>query len=251
MARRQRLDTELVRRQLVTSRGEATELIAAGRILVNGAIASKPAHQVDPGDAVVVSGPPARFVSRGGEKLDAALEVCGIDVSGCRVLDAGASTGGFTDCVLQRGATHVVALDVGHGQLHPKIREDRRVTVIERCNVRDMTVEDIGGEVDVVVADLSFISLTLVVPALIGVCRPGSELVLLVKPQFEVGRRDVSKGKGIISDPELHQAACDGVSKSCEEAGATVHQIIESPITGAEGNKEFLLYATVREKMAV
>ena len=251
MARRQRLDTELVRRQLVTGRREATELIDAGRILVNGAIASKAAHQVDPADAVVVNGPPARFVSRGGEKLDAALEACGIDVSGRRVLDAGASTGGFTDCVLQRGATHVVALDVGHGQLHPKIRDDERVTVMERFNVRDMTIDDIGGEVDVVVADLSFISLTLVVPALIGVCRPGSELVLLVKPQFEVGRRDVSKGKGIISDPELHQAACDGVRESCENAGATVNQIISSPITGAEGNKEFLLYATVREKMSV
>ena len=251
MARRQRLDTELVRRQLVSGRREATELIDAGRILVNGAIASKAAHQVGPADAVVVSGPPARFVSRGGEKLDAALEVCGIDVAGRRVLDAGASTGGFTDCVLQRGATHVVALDVGHGQLHPKIRDDERVTVMERFNVRDMTIDDIGGEVDVVVADLSFISLTLVVPALIGVCRPGSELVLLVKPQFEVGRRDVSKGKGIISDPELHQTACDGVRESCENAGATVHQIISSPITGAEGNKEFLLYATVREKMSV
>jgi 23S rRNA (cytidine1920-2'-O)/16S rRNA (cytidine1409-2'-O)-methyltransferase len=167
------------------------------------------------------------------------------------VLDAGASTGGFTDCVLQRGASHVVALDVGHGQLHPKIRDDERVTVMERFNVRDMTIDDIGGEVDVVVADLSFISLTLVVPALIGVCRPGSELVLLVKPQFEVGRRDVSKGKGIISDPELHQAACDGVRESCENAGATVNQIISSPITGAEGNKEFLLYATVREKISV
>ena len=249
MARRQRLDTELVRRQLVSGRREATELIDAGRILVNGAIASKAAHQVDP--AVVVSGPPARFVSRGGEKLDAALEACGIDVTGRRVLDAGASTGGFTDCVLQRGATHVVALDVGHGQLHPKIRDDERVTVMERFNVRDMTIDDIGGEVDVVVADLSFISLTLVVPALIGVCRPGSELVLLVKPQFEVGRRDVSKGKGIISDPELHQAACDGVRESCENAGATVNQIISSPITGAEGNKEFLLYATVREKISV
>lgn len=251
MARRQRLDTELVRRQLVSGRREATELIDAGRILVNGAIASKAAHQVDPADAVVVNGPPARFVSRGGEKLDAALEACGIDVAGRRVLDAGASTGGFTDCVLQRGAIHVVALDVGHGQLHPKIRDDERVTVMERFNVRDMTIDDIGGEVDVVVADLSFISLTLVVPALIGVCRPGSELVLLVKPQFEVGRRDVSKGKGIISDPELHQAACDGVRESCENAGATVNQIISSPITGAEGNKEFLLYATVRGKMLV
>ena len=251
MARRQRLDTELVRRQLVGSRREATDLIEAGRILVNGAVASKAAHQVDPADAVLVSGPPARFVSRGGEKLSAALDAWAIDVAGRRVLDAGASTGGFTDCVLQRGAVHVVALDVGHGQLHPKIRDDERVTVIERFNVRETTLEDIGGEVDLVVADLSFISLTLVVPALARVGKTGSDLVLLVKPQFEVGRRDVSKGKGIISDPELHRAACDGVIEACEKVGARVQQVIPSPITGAEGNKEFLLHAVLRERLSV
>lgn len=250
MSRRQRLDAELVRRQLVVSRREAAELIESGRVLVNGAVASKVAHQVDPSDALLVSGPPARFVSRGGEKLDGALEAYGIDVTGRRVLDAGASTGGFSDCLLQRGAGHVVALDVGHGQLHPKIRDDERVTVIERFNVREMTADDIGGRVTCVVADLSFISLTLVVPALVGVCEIGSELVLLVKPQFEVGRREVSKGRGIISDPDLHEAACLAVQESCEQAGAQVRGVMLSPLTGAEGNKEFLLHATVRAKMS-
>ncbi|MBJ7508362.1 MAG: TlyA family RNA methyltransferase [Ilumatobacteraceae bacterium] len=250
MSRRQRLDAELVRRQLVVSRREAAELIESGRVLVNGAMASKVAHQVDPSDALLVSGPPARFVSRGGEKLDGALEGYGIDVTGRRVLDAGASTGGFSDCLLQRGAGHVIALDVGHGQLHPKIRDDERVTVFERFNVRDMTADDIGGRVTCVVADLSFISLTLVVPALVGVCEIGSDLVLLVKPQFEVGRREVSKGRGIISDPDLHEAACLAVRESCEQAGAQVHGVMLSPLTGAEGNKEFLLHATVRAKMS-
>ncbi len=251
MSRRQRLDAELVRRQLVMSRREAAELIEFGRVLVNGAVASKVAHQVDPSDAILVSGPPARFVSRGGEKLDGALEAFGIAVTGRRVLDAGASTGGFSDCLLQRGAGHVVALDVGHGQLHPKIRDDQRVTVIERFNVREMTADDIGGRVTCVVADLSFISLTLVVPSLVGVCETGSDVVLLVKPQFEVGRREVSKGRGIISDPDLHQAACSAVRESCEHAGAQVRGVMLSPITGAQGNQEFLLHATVREKMSV
>ena len=247
-----RLDAELVRRELARSREQASDLIEARSVLVNGIPATKPATMVDAETSIKLHGKRDDFVSRGGHKLAGALDAfSGVVVEGKRCLDAGASTGGFTDCVLQRGATHVVALDVGHGQLHPKIRDDERVTVMERFNVRDMTIDDIGGEVDVVVADLSFISLTLVVPALIGVCRPGSELVLLVKPQFEVGRRDVSKGKGIISDPELHQVACDGVRESCENAGATVNQIISSPITGAEGNKEFLLYATVREKISV
>ena len=170
MSRRQRLDAELVRRGLVASRRDATDLIDAGRVLVNGAVADKAARQVDPADAVVIEGPPARFVSRGGEKLDAALSELAIDVAGRRVLDAGASTGGFTDCLLQRGAAHVVALDVGHGQLHPRVREHPRVTVIERFNVREVTPDAIGGRVDAVVADLSFISLTLVVPALVDVC---------------------------------------------------------------------------------
>jgi len=236
----------------VASRRDAVELIEAGRVLVNGAVADKAARQVDPADAVIIEGPPPRFVSRGGEKLDAALDERCIDVTGLRVLDAGASTGGFTDCLLQRGASHVVALDVGHGQLHPRIRAHERVTVIERFNVREVNIDVIGGAVDMVVADLSFISLTLVVPALVGVCTPGAVLVLLVKPQFEVGKRDVSKGRGVITDPALHDEAISGVRTACENAGLQVVDVVTSPITGAEGNREFLLHAVLphpREKM--
>lgn len=220
-------------------------LIDAHRVRVNGAVADKASRQVDIADAVVVEGEPPRFVSRGGEKLAAALGQLAVDVTGVRALDAGASTGGFTDCLLQAGARHVVAVDVGHGQLHPRIREDGRVTVIERCNVRHLTPDAIGGEVDLVVADLSFISLTTVAPALVGVCRPGGRLVVLVKPQFEVGRREASRGRGVITDPALHTAACERVRLSLEEQGAVVDGLMTSPVRGADGNVEFVMSATV------
>ncbi len=250
MSRRRRLDADLVRRRLVSSRTEAQEMIDLGRVLVNGAMADKASRLVDPADAVVIEGPPPRFVSRGGEKLAAALEVFHIDVSGRRVLDAGASTGGFTDCLLQHGASHVVALDVGHGQLHPRIRHDDRVTVIERFNVRDVTPEAIGGPVDMVVADLSFISLTLVAHALLGVCREGADVVVLVKPQFEAGRRDVARGRGIIVDPDLQERAVHDVTAAFEAAGAVVRGVVDSPIRGAEGNKEFLVSAVAHGRLA-
>lgn len=229
----------------MTSRGDAVAVIDARRVLVNGARADKPARLVDPGDAVVVEGEPPRFVSRGGEKLAGALAAFSIDVSGLRALDAGASTGGFTDCLLQNDADHVVAVDVGHGQLHPRLREHPRVTVIERCNVRHLTTDDIGGPVDIVVADLSFISLTTVAPALVGVCRPGAELVLLVKPQFEAGRREVSRGRGVITDPEIHAAACERVRAAFEAEGAESLGLVTSPLHGADGNTEFLYRARV------
>ncbi|MEY2995388.1 MAG: hypothetical protein RLZZ39_213 [Actinomycetota bacterium] len=225
-------------------------MIDNGRVLVNGAVADKSSRLVDPADAVIVDAPLARFVSRGGEKLAAALEEFGLDVSGRRVLDAGASTGGFTDCLLQAGAAHVVALDVGHGQLHPKIRHDERVTVIERFNVREVTESDIGGPVDMVVADLSFISLTLVIEALIGVCREGADLVVLVKPQFEAGRRDVARGRGVVTDPVVHQRAVDDVSAAVVGAGADVVGVMESPIKGGQGNVEFLMLARTRGRMS-
>ena len=182
-------------------------------------------------------------MSRGGDKLEHALEEFGIDVRGWRVLDAGASTGGFTDCVLQRGAAQVVALDVGYGQLHEKLRADRRVLVLERLNVRAVTPDDIGGPVALVVADLSFISLAKVIPALIGVCRPGASLVLLVKPQFEAGRVEVSRGRGVITDPEIHHRVREEVQESLAAAGTVVAGWTESPITGADGNREFLVHA--------
>lgn len=243
MSRRQRLDAELVRRGLVASRREAVELIHADRVLVSGAVADKPARLVHPGEPVVLVGPPARFVSRGGEKLDHALGEFALDVGGWRVLDAGASTGGFTDCVLQRGASEVVALDVGHGQLHERLRADPRVRVIEGYNVRDLAVDDIGGPVHLVVADLSFISLRVVLPALISAVVPGGDLVLLVKPQFEAGRQEVSRGKGVVTDPEVHQRVCDEVSDALCEVGAEVLGWVASPITGASGNREFLVHA--------
>ena len=244
MARRQRLDAELVRRQMVGSRTEALRAIESKRVLVNGSLADKASRQVHPGDAVVVEGPGARFVSRGGDKLDAALDHFQLEVRGWRVLDAGASTGGFTDSLLQRGAGHVVALDVGHGQLHPRIRDDQRVTVIERVHVREARPESIGGSVQLVTADLSFISVTRVLGALIGCCLPGGHLVLLVKPQFEAGRVEVSKARGVITDPAIHERVCAEVHAALVAGGCTVDGWMDSPIAGGDGNREFLVHAT-------
>lgn len=230
------------------SRTLAVEVIEAKRVLVNGAVADKASRQVDPADAVVVEGPPARFVSRGGEKLDGALDAFGIDVTGLRVLDAGASTGGFSDCLLQRGAAWVAAVDVGHGQLHPRIREDPRVLVLEKYNVRQLDPDDIGGRVDLVVADLSFISLTRVIMPLVQACRPSASLVLLVKPQFEAGRQEVSKVKGIITDPAIHERVRGEVATCLADSGCVVLGWIDSPITGADGNREFLVHARAPEE---
>jgi 23S rRNA (cytidine1920-2'-O)/16S rRNA (cytidine1409-2'-O)-methyltransferase len=243
MARRQRLDAEMVRRGLAASRRDAQVQIEGGRVLVAGAVADKAARLVDPAEPVLVVGPSPRFVSRGGEKLDHALDQFGIDVSGWRALDAGASTGGFTDCLLQRGARQVVALDVGHGQLHERIRAHPDVVVVEGYNVRNLQPADIGGPVDLVVADLSFISLRLVIPALMTAVAPGGTLVLLVKPQFEAGRQEVSRGRGVVTDAEVHQRVCDQVGEALGEAGADVRGWVASPITGASGNREFLVHA--------
>jgi 23S rRNA (cytidine1920-2'-O)/16S rRNA (cytidine1409-2'-O)-methyltransferase len=242
--RRQRLDAELVRRRLVPSRTEAAHAVEAGRVLVNGAVADKPSRQVHAGDAVRLTGPGPRFVSRGGEKLAAALDTFAIDVAGLRVLDAGASTGGFTDCLLQRGVAAVVALDVGHGQLHPKIRNDSRVTVFERVHIRDADVAMIGGLTDMVVADLSFISLTRVLPALVAVCVPRGSMVLLVKPQFEAGRAEVARGRGVVTDPDIHERVCRDIDAALVAAGCAVRGWTTSPITGTDGNREFLVFAT-------
>jgi 23S rRNA (cytidine1920-2'-O)/16S rRNA (cytidine1409-2'-O)-methyltransferase len=245
MSGRRRLDAELVRRGLCASRAAAREAIEAGHVLVNGAVIMNVASQVAAGDAIVTIGPPPRFVSRGGEKLDAALDRFAIGVAGRRFLDAGASTGGFTDCLLQRGAHQVVALDVGHGQLHERLRADERVVVLERLNVRDAGPGDIGGRVDAVVADLSFISLRTVIPALVSMCEPGADMVLLVKPQFEAGRVEAGRGRGVITDPAVHARVREEIAAALDAAGCTVHGWIESPIRGAGGNVEFLVHATV------
>ena len=240
-----------MRRGLVDSRTEAVRLIDQHRVLVNGAVADKPARMVDPADALVLEGPPPRFVSRGGEKLDAALVAFGLEVSGRFALDAGASTGGFTDCLLQRGARHVVALDVGHGQLHPKIRNSGRVTVIERSNIRELTVDRLAERPTIVVADLSFISLTKVIPVLAAVVVPGGDLVLLVKPQFEAGRQEVARGHGIITDAAVHERVRDEVGAALVLADCTVLGWIDSPLTGTDGNREFLVHATTSVTAAI
>jgi 23S rRNA (cytidine1920-2'-O)/16S rRNA (cytidine1409-2'-O)-methyltransferase len=243
LAARQRLDAELVRRGLAVSRAEAAELIDAHRVQVNGALADKPARQVAPGDQLHVAGPPARYVGRGALKLDHALTEFGIDVGGLRVLDAGASTGGFTDVVLQRGAAHVVAVDVGHGQLHERLRADPRVTNLERTNVRHVTVEQVGGRVDMVVGDLSFISLRLVIGPLAAVCHPGAPMVLLVKPQFEAGKAEVARGRGVVTDPAVWARVRAEIEAALADAGCLVRGWTGSPITGADGNHEFLVWA--------
>ncbi len=218
-------------------------MVEAGRVTVAGAPAGKPDRLVAPSEPVEVHGPPPRFVSRGGEKLDAALEHFGVPVHGRRILDAGASTGGFTDCVLQRGAAAVVAVDVGHGQLHPRVRADPRVDVRERLNVRHLDPAVIGGPVDVVVADLSFISLRTVLDALLRCCRPGGDLVLLVKPQFEAGREEVSRGQGVIRDPRVHERVRREIHDALERAGASIMGWMTSPLRGSDGNVELFVHA--------
>ena len=242
MAARRRLDVELVRRGLADSRTRAKDLVDDRRVRVNGAPVDKAGRLVAPADAIVVVGPPPRFVSRGGEKLEGALSALDVSPHGSRVLDAGASTGGFTDCVLQRGAAQVVAVDVGRAQLHERLASDVRVDVRDRCNVRSLGPEAIGGPVDLVVADLSFISLSLVLPALLSCCRSGGDLVLLVKPQFEAGRTEVSRGRGVIRDPEVWRRVLVAVIDAAVAAGATIMGAVVSPLPGADGNVEFFLH---------
>jgi 23S rRNA (cytidine1920-2'-O)/16S rRNA (cytidine1409-2'-O)-methyltransferase len=190
---------------------------------------------------VTVIGPGPRFVSRGGEKLDAAIRHFAIDVQGSLALDAGASTGGFTDCLLQHGAGRVVAVDVGRGQLHERLRRDERVIALERTNIRTASLEDLGGHrFDVVVADLSFISLRRVADQLVGWTRPAGDLVVLVKPQFEAGRRDVSRGRGVIRDPDVWRRTLGDTIAALETAGAAMMGVMVSPLRGADGNVEFL-----------
>jgi len=197
------------------------------------------------GDAVRLVGPAAPFVSRGGEKLAAAIDRFAVPVAGRRALDAGASTGGFTDCLLQRGATHVVAVDVGHGQLHERLRGDERVTNLERTNIRHLDLEAAGGVAfAVIVADLAFISLRTVFPALLQrLAAPSADAVLLVKPQFEAGRVEASRGRGVIRDPLIWQRVLDDVASSIVTHGAVMMDAMVSPLLGADGNVEFLVHA--------
>ena len=210
---------------------------------VGGAPAAKAARLVAPGEAVAVLGPPPRFVGRGGEKLDAALAAFAVEVAGRRALDAGSSTGGFTDCLLQHGAATVVAVDVGHGQLDSRLRGDPRVEVLERTNIRSLGPDQVGGPVDLVTADLSFISLRTVLPALFGLARPGADLVVLVKPQFEAGRVEAARGRGVIADPVVWRRVLEEVKGALVERQAVIMGAMVSPLTGADGNVEFLVHA--------
>lgn len=194
-------------------------------------------------EPVVVQGPPKRFVSRGGDKLEGALERFAVEVEGARCLDAGASTGGFTDALLQAGAAGVVAVDVGRNQLHERIRSDPRVDSRERTDIRTIAPEVLGGPVDIVVADLSFISTRRLVGVLVGALRDGGDLVVLVKPQFEAERDEVSKGRGVISDPEVWRRVLGEICGAIEAGGTAIMDAMASPLRGAEGNTEFLVHA--------
>jgi 23S rRNA (cytidine1920-2'-O)/16S rRNA (cytidine1409-2'-O)-methyltransferase len=211
-------------------------------VTVGGAVADKPARLVAPGEPILLLGPPPPFVSRGGEKLAAALDRFGIDPSGRRAIDCGASTGGFTDVLLQRGAVTVTSIDVGHGQLHERLRADERVQSFERTTVRGIDVAAVGGPTDLVVADLSFISLRVVASDLLALCTDGADLVVLVKPQFEAGRQEASRGRGVIEDPEIWSRVLRETSATLRSEGAAIMGAMTSPLTGADGNVEFLLH---------
>jgi 23S rRNA (cytidine1920-2'-O)/16S rRNA (cytidine1409-2'-O)-methyltransferase len=242
MTRRARVDAELVRRGLARSRQQAAELIGAGRVSIDGMRAVKPATAVAVTANLTVEADGERtWVSRGAHKLIGALDAFGIVVAGQRCLDAGASTGGFTEVLLDRGAAEVVAVDVGYGQLAWSLRSDPRVRVIERTNVRDLTPDAIGGVVDLVVSDLSFISLGTVLPALTACAAGHADIVPMVKPQFEVGREQVGAG-GVVSDPQLRTAAVLSVAARAGELGWQTVGVTASPLPGPSGNVEYFLW---------
>jgi 23S rRNA (cytidine1920-2'-O)/16S rRNA (cytidine1409-2'-O)-methyltransferase len=243
-----RLDKLLLDRGFATSRERAQALVLAGKVLVDGQKVEKSGAAVDSGCEIRLLGEELKYVSRGGLKLERALEYWNIDAR-CKVcMDVGASTGGFTDCLLQHGARCVIAIDTGHGQIAFHLRQDRRVRLVERTNARYLTREQVGEPVDLITMDVSFISATLVLPAVVAAgfpdpeMRTGREIIVLVKPQFEAGREHVGKG-GIVRDPEIQQQARAKVRGVVMELGAVSSDVIESPILGAEGNREFLLYA--------
>ncbi|MGH9560094.1 MAG: TlyA family RNA methyltransferase [Terracidiphilus sp.] len=249
-AEKVRLDLLLVERGFAASRERARALILAGRVLVNEQKIDKPGTSIAHGAAVRLLGEDQPYVSRGGLKLAGALDYWKIDVKDRACLDIGASTGGFTDCLLQHGAAHVTAVDTGFGQIDMKLRNDTRVLLMERTNARLLAPNSLvqNQEKTLVVMDVSFISATLVLPAVVAAAPSLIEAVILVKPQFEAGREHVGKG-GIVRDPAAHQLAIDRVAECVRSLGWTVVETIPSPITGAEGNREFLLYAKRKTEM--
>lgn len=237
-ARKQRLDEAVVSRGLAETRSRARALILAHDVLVNDVPVSKAGSPVGPGDQISLKAPP-RFVSRGGEKLDHALKTFGIDLAGKVAADFGASTGGFTDCLLQRGAARVYAIDVGYGQLAERIRTDSRVIVMDRVNVRNL--DALPEPVDLVTIDVSFIGLHLVVPAARRVLQPAGEIVALVKPQFEAGRSEIGRG-GVVREPAVHRGVLRGLFENAKASGLGVRGLTVSPLRGPAGNIEFLAH---------
>jgi 23S rRNA (cytidine1920-2'-O)/16S rRNA (cytidine1409-2'-O)-methyltransferase len=240
--RPERIDKVLVQRGLAESRTKAQAMVMSGIVLVNEQRVEKPSDAI-PGDAEIrIKGsddPTSRYVGRGGLKLEAALREFQIDVLDLNCLDIGASTGGFTDCLLQHSAAHVVSIDVGHNQIDWRLRTDHRVEVREGINARYLKTTDFETEFDLIVIDVSFISATKILPAIIALLKDGGRLIILIKPQFEVGRGEVRKG-GIVRDPEKHARVIEEVNKAAGELGLTARKVIESPLRGADGNVEFL-----------
>ena len=247
MGEKERLDVRLVREGLARSREQAKEWVREGRVKADGVVQKKAGAMVLPEAKLEVAGDPLPYVSRGGLKLEKALEVFSISMEGRICLDAGASTGGFTDCMLQRGAAKVYAVDVGHGQLAEKLVQDARVVSIENTNVKDLSPQIIEQACDFASADLSFISLTKVLPAIASCLRQGAELVCLIKPQFEAGRDKIGK-KGVVKDAKVHKQVLTQVTAFCEEQGLRVRQLTHSPIRGQEGNLEFLVHLVKKEE---
>jgi 23S rRNA (cytidine1920-2'-O)/16S rRNA (cytidine1409-2'-O)-methyltransferase len=251
VTRRARVDAELVRRGLARSRQQAAELIGAGRVTIDGMPAAKPATAVAVSAALTVEGDDERtWVSRGAHKLIGALDAFGLSVGHRRCLDAGASTGGFTEVLLDRGAREVVAVDVGYGQLAWSLRNDPRVIVLERTNVRELTADAVGGPVDLVVADLSFISLATVLPALISCASDDADIVPMVKPQFEVGKDRVGAG-GVVSDPQLRADAVLAVARRAAELQWQSVGVVASPLPGPSGNVEYFLHLRASAESAL
>ncbi len=237
-----RLDQLVVDKGLAESREKAKRLILAGQVLVDGHPAPKPGHPLT-ADHKIILKEAERFVSRGGEKLEGAMEAFELSLTGTICLDIGSSTGGFTDCMLQHGAGKVYAVDVGKGQLHWKLREDERVVVMEGVNARYLTPEDIPEPADFASIDTSFISLTKILPAVRLLLKPGGEIVSLIKPQFEAGKKEVDKGRGVITDPAIHEAVVSKVRAfGTEELGLEWLGLATSPIKGPKGNIEFLAH---------
>jgi 23S rRNA (cytidine1920-2'-O)/16S rRNA (cytidine1409-2'-O)-methyltransferase len=240
--KRERIDKLLVDQGLVESRTRAQALIMAGAVLVNEQRINKPSDLVDPTSELRIKGsddPAQRYVGRGGVKLEAALKTFKVDVGGLSCLDVGASTGGFTDCLLQHGAGRVIAVDVGHNQIDWRLRNDSRVEVREGVNARYLSLDDFAEPFDLIVMDVAFISATKILPAVAPLLKEGGSMILLIKPQFEVGRDEVGKG-GIVREPEKHQRVVAAVNQAAEELGLKTSGVIDSPIKGADGNVEFL-----------